>query len=209
MAQRLEGGARGDVGVVTADPRWLHSTARDAAAVENGKRIDRRERRAPLADGGIDELERVASACCAGVVREFGARHRGAQRRPLVVAREHHRDVAVHGPEHADGPGAWIGVAEPRTQACVLVVVDGLVPQDREERVEHRQVDEAATTVLIALAQRARTPSAANTAGISSPIIAPDFTGGPSGKPVLAMKPEVAWITASIAGRSRYGPSWP
>ncbi len=52
----------------------------------------------------------------------------------------------------------------------------------------------------------------ANAAHIPAPISAMDmpcFVGGPSGSPVIAIMPLIAWANASYPGRSRYGPTWP
>ena len=49
----------------------------------------------------------------------------------------------------------------------------------------------------------ARIPIAPNMAGIWSPTVAPILVGGPSGKPVLAISPLMAWMARSIDGRSR------
>ena len=54
-----------------------------------------------------------------------------------------------------------------------------------------------------------RMPTAANRLAAMSPIEAPTRDGGRCVSPVRLIMPDIAWITASNAGRSRYGPVCP
>ena len=88
------------------------------------------------------------------LVGKFRPTHAFAQRAPLRVAGAGGRHPAIGAAVRVDRRAARVGVAGTQRQAAVGVVVDGLVPYEGSEDVEHGDVDELAATGALAFLKR-------------------------------------------------------
>ncbi len=186
VAQGLHRTPVGDVGIGAGGPRRLDDAGGHGDGVEGGQRLGRRPLRRPPSDRGVDLVAVAPPVGDRGeALQPLGPVEQLRDPLELRVVHADDGDPAVEGRHAVERGAPRIAVADPLGQALVLVHVEGLVPQDRQQAVEHGDVDVLAEAVVVALAQGRQDPHGGEHGGDLVADGRSDLGGRPVGEPGL------------------------